>query len=286
MPQSQLEVCNRALIKIGARTTLSSVSVSGDSQEERVCANSVDLIKKSLLAVHPWNFATKRKILTPYQNVAVSNVTYVSSGLIEVTAATTGLVAGDYCTLTGVVGATGANGTFEVASVPTVSTVVRLTAPDITSSALLGTYTASDVDYIRRSPAFDYTYLYALPSDLIKVLNINPRESGAEWKIEGKKVLSDDSTLDLKYVYDVTDYTEMSIFFYESMSYALALDISREIGNDESLRAALVREFKDYVKKARFDDSVEDSVQALVVDDWVNSRNSNIATGSNIFTIR
>lgn len=271
MAQSQLEAANAALNKIGARTLLTSISVSGTTQEERAVASRIDICKRAVIRMQPWKFAMKRKKILPYQNVAVSNVTYVSSELIEVThASISTLEAGHYVTLSGIEGAVGANGAWEVTT--TSGTVTRVTAIDITSSDLLGTYTASSTDYIRISPAFEYSYLYELPTDCLRVWKIDDEIANPSWKIEGGQILSDNSSLEIRYVKDSTDYTLMDPLFYEAWATYLAWDVALELGRDMTVKDRLMEDFIKIISKARFVDATENSQTSLDAQDWTGSR--------------
>ena len=273
MAQSQLEAANGALFKLGARTVLTAVSTSGTTQEERSCANRIEICKRAVLRMHPWNYATKRKKITPYQNVAVSNVTWVSSNLIEVTHAATTYVAGNYVTLVGIEGAIEANGVWEIPSSGIISTTVtRLTTTDMTLAADLSTYSASATDYIRRSPAFGFSYLYALPSGCQRVLKINDSVASPSWVVEGGFILSNDSELEIKYIDDVTDYTLMDTLAYECLAIYLAWDLALELGRDMTVKDRLWEDLKAALSKARFADATEDSMQALQASDWTGSR--------------
>lgn len=57
---SVTEICNRALIRLGADTI---TDITEDSKEGRLCNILYNQIRKELLRSHPWNFATKRSIL-------------------------------------------------------------------------------------------------------------------------------------------------------------------------------------------------------------------------------
>jgi hypothetical protein len=55
------EICNRALIRLGA-DTITDISEQ-NSKEARLCNILYNQVRKELLRLHPWNFATKRQIL-------------------------------------------------------------------------------------------------------------------------------------------------------------------------------------------------------------------------------
>ena len=57
---SVVDICNRALIKIGADTI---TSLDEQTKEARLCNTLYDMIRKELLRSHPWNFAIKRLVL-------------------------------------------------------------------------------------------------------------------------------------------------------------------------------------------------------------------------------
>lgn len=270
MAQSALEAAQGACVKIGAN----KISALNGTDKVSVALNDrIDICKRHLLRMHPWNFAVKRDILTPFPGFAISNATLVSSELVEIThAAATGanaIAANDWVTIAGVVGATEANGTWKVASAPA-TTTTRVTARGVTS---LTTYVADTGDTIRKSPAFDLGYLYTLPSDCLRVLRIND-SCPTDYRIEAGKVAADTDELALKYIYDVSDYTTMSIDFYECLQWYLALDVSYLVTQSSQLREQLEDGFRKSLAKARFDDATEDPAEQLGADDWILARHS------------
>jgi hypothetical protein len=276
--QSDLNVSNRALGLMGANkiTALNDTT----KKEAIACNDNVDECKRELLRMHPWNFAIKRKKITPFQDIAVSNVTFVSANLIEVTHATASYAAGQYVTLTGIEGASAANGTWEIASVPN-TTTTRLTTINILDSDYLGTYTASATDYIRRSPAFDYSYLYALPGDCLRVMDLDGNDSPDSYRIESGMILSDDSSLTIRYVYDVTDYATMDALFYKCLAHYLAYNLCDHItasdGKKNELHAYLYggQGKRGILPQSRFVDATEDSITTMSANDWILARGSN-----------
>jgi hypothetical protein len=247
--------------------------------EGLACTALLEDCKKSLLRMHPWNFAVKRKKIIPFQDVAVSNVTFVSANLIEATHTATTYVAGNYVTLTGIAGAVEANGTWEVASI-TSTTITRLTTVDIDLAADLSTYEASTTDYIRRSPAFDYSYLFVLPSDCLRVVCINGDYDLDAYRIEGGFILSDEEVLEIIYVSDVTDYALMDPLFYQCLATYLAYNLCDHLtasdGKKNELHVYLYggQGKRGIMPQAKFVDGSEDSLQQMGASEWVDSRGS------------
>lgn len=270
MAQTDLECANGALTKIGASriTALAGTDHVSVTMNERL-----PICKKAVLRMHPWNFAVKRKKLRPYQTATVSNITLISAELLEVThvATTPTYAVGNWVEIKGVSGATEANGTWEVQAIPA-GTTTRVTAPGVTS---LTTYIASTADSIRRVPAFEYSYLYALPTDCLRVLRIDDMSASPRWRIEGGFILSDiDDELEIKYVYDVTDYATMDSGFYEVLQTYLAHDVAYRITQSSTLKEQMAQELRALMGKVRFDDSTEDSAEQIEASDWLVARGS------------
>lgn len=275
MPQNQLDVSNAALSKLGCRIKLAAAqvngitkpSLAGTTQEERICARRVDVCKCILLAMHPWNFAINRKNLEP-SYTTITGAT-ASSGLIRITTgSTSGLANGDRVTISGVTGTTEANGTWEISNVTTNSRF------DLVGSTFSNTYISGGK--WTKAGTFDYVYSIALPSDCIRVLRVNDSLISPQWRIEAGRMLTNDSTNYLKYIYDIgeldTAYASMNIMFYEALALYLAFDISLELGRDNQTKEQLGRDFKEILAKARFVDACEDPAEQMEANDWVASR--------------
>jgi hypothetical protein len=277
MAQSYLNVSNLALALIGAKKI---TALADTSKEAIACTDHLDAAKKALLRMHPWNFGIKRRVLTPFQNIAVSNVTFVSANLIEVTHTATTYADGNYVTLSGIEGAIEANGTWEIQDAVS-TTVTRLTTIDIPLAADLSTYSASDTDYIRRSPAFDFAYLYAMPDDCLRVLELMEDVSPDLYRVESGMILTDFSSIRIRYVRDVTVYTEMDPMFYQCLAGYLAYIICDHItGSDAKKNELHVYLYggqgkRGILPQARFVDATEDSIQQMQANDWIASRGTN-----------
>jgi len=57
MSSSSTQICNSALIKIGAELI---VSLTDNTKRAILCNHQYDIVRKKLLSSHPWNFSTKR----------------------------------------------------------------------------------------------------------------------------------------------------------------------------------------------------------------------------------
>lgn len=276
MAQNQLDVSNAALSKLGCRVRLSAAqqsgvtkpSLIGTTQEERICARRVDVCKCILLAMHPWNFAIKRKNLEPsYAAITGAASDGSSSNEVRITSNAHGLANGDRVTIKSVIGTTEANGTWVVSGVAT-------NTFDLVGSVFSNTYISGG--QWTKAGTFDFIYSIALPTDCIRILRVNDNLVSPQWKIEGGRMLTNEDTNYIKYVYDIgeldTAYASMSIMFYEALALYLAWDISLELGRDNATKEQLGRDFKEVLAKARFVDACEDPAEQMEASDWLVSR--------------
>ena len=133
---------------------------------------------------------------------------------------------------------------------------------------------AADTD----TPAWGFTKQYTLPSDCLRVLTI--LDYDADYKIEGRKILTDNSTMKILYISRVEDPNEYDELLRETLSAALAADIAYAVTSSNPTATNMYRLFQDKLKEARFVDSTEgqnlspDKGMADVIgaDTFINSR--------------
>ena len=133
---------------------------------------------------------------------------------------------------------------------------------------------AADTD----TPAWGFTKQYTLPSDCLRILTILDYDS--DYKIEGRKILTDNSTMKILYISRVEDPNEYDELLRETLSAALAADIAYAVTSSNPTATNMYRLFQDKLKEARFVDSTEgqnlspDKGMADVIgaDTFINSR--------------
>lgn len=273
MAQSNLDVSNNALYKVGAQKI---VALSDNTKEAKICNDRVDPCKKAVLRLHPWNFATKRKLLNPtWTNI--DNAANNGAGLVRVTATAHPFVTDDAITIDGVSGVS-INSTWII-------TKIDANNFDLQDSSFSGTYVSTTTDRCTLAATFDYSYSIALPTDLLRVLRINDLDAAPQWRIERRRVVTNEYPLSLEYLYDVTDYTEMDALFYECLALYLAWDICDHLTQSASKKRGLYTDLfggdgkVGILPKGRFVDATENSVEQLQATDWTGSRfNSAAAT--------
>ncbi len=133
---------------------------------------------------------------------------------------------------------------------------------------------AADTD----APAWGFSYAYTLPADCLRLLRILDYDSN--YKVEGRKILSNTSSMKILYIGRITDPNEYDESLRETLSAALGADIAFAVTSNNQTATNMYNLFQDKLKDARFVDSTEgqnvdqDLGMADVIDagSFINSR--------------
>jgi hypothetical protein len=128
------------------------------------------------------------------------------------------------------------------------------------------------------TPAWGFTTQFTLPADCLRVLTI--LDYDADYKIEGRKILTDNSTMKILYISRVTDPNEYDELLRETLSAALAADIAYAVTSSNPTASNMYKLFQDKLKDARFVDSTEGQnmnpekgmADVIGADTFINSR--------------
>jgi hypothetical protein len=105
------------------------------------------------------------------------------------------------------------------------------------------------------APAWGFSFAYTLPSDCLRLLRILDYDSN--YKVEGRKILSNTSSMKILYVSRVTDANEYDELLRETLSAALGADIAFGVTSNNQTAQNMYQLFQDKLKDARFVDSTE-----------------------------
>lgn len=128
------------------------------------------------------------------------------------------------------------------------------------------------------TPAWGFEKQYTLPSDCLRVLTIQNYESN--YKIEGRKILTNDDNVKLVYVARITDPNEMDVLLRETISAALASDLAYAITANATLQQRMADKYQDKLSEARHADASEGyntdptlgETDNILSEDFINSR--------------
>jgi len=107
------------------------------------------------------------------------------------------------------------------------------------------------------TPAFDWSYQFTLPTDpyCLRVMQLDYLD--IDFQVEGRKILTDESTINLIYLARVEDPNEWDSLLNETIAARLAADISFAMVQSTSLTANLYALYESKLSEARFTDATE-----------------------------
>ena len=105
------------------------------------------------------------------------------------------------------------------------------------------------------APAWGFSYAYTLPADCLRLLRILDYDSN--YKVEGRKILSNTSSMKILYIGRIIDPNEYDESLRETLSAALGADIAFAVTSNNQTASNMYNLFQDKLKDARFIDSTE-----------------------------
>ena len=121
------------------------------------------------------------------------------------------------------------------------------------------------------TPAFGFSTQFSLPSDYIRMIELNDREKC--YKIEKGKLLVSSDTAKLRYVQDIEDVDAFDDTFVEALAYDIAAELAFTLTQSASLAQAMYDKFLLELKDTRsFDAQDEGDIPYTPVNDWITAR--------------
>ena len=105
------------------------------------------------------------------------------------------------------------------------------------------------------APAWGFSFAYTLPADCLRLLKILDYDSN--YKVEGRKILSNTDTMKILYIGRITDPNEYDELLRETLSASLAADIAYGVTSSNPVAQNMYTLFQDKLRDARFVDSTE-----------------------------
>jgi hypothetical protein len=115
------------------------------------------------------------------------------------------------------------------------------------------------------SPVYGWAYQYQLPSDpyCLRVLALNDREDwacpGDEFKVEGRALLTDAASANIRYIFRITDPAQYDAMLYEALSAKLASKMAYAITKSQSTVKAMLEIYDGILRETRTIDGQEGS---------------------------
>ena len=126
-------------------------------------------------------------------------------------------------------------------------------------------------------PVIEYTYGYTLPSDCLRVLKVHNGTtdsiaSALDYKVEGRKIVTDEGTVYLVYVALDTDPNNYDSYLYEAVSHQLAADLAYAITNNSTLANQYMSRADERLREARFIDATENALDTIEANEFTDAR--------------
>ena len=126
-------------------------------------------------------------------------------------------------------------------------------------------------------PVVEYAKSYALPSDCLRVLKIHNGTtdsiaSDLDYKIEGKNIVTDQTTVYLVYIALDTDPNNYDTYLREAISHQLAADLAYAITNNATLANNYMTRADERLREARFIDATENSLDTVEANEFTDAR--------------
>ena len=120
-------------------------------------------------------------------------------------------------------------------------------------------------------PDWGWTYEFNLPTNPY-CLKVEKVEEDIDYAIEGRKLLSNEQTVKIKYLGRISDPNKLPSPFRECLSYYLASLFAGSIVGSAQLQTNMERKFLWAFSKAKTRDSLEGTAQKRAQGSWVEAR--------------
>ena len=126
------------------------------------------------------------------------------------------------------------------------------------------------------APIFGKTARFALPSDFIRLLPLDPEqnENTIDYQIESGFIYTNYSApLNIRYIYRLTDVNTMDSLMREALSMRLAMKLCEEVTQSNTKKDLISLDYKNLIREARKVNAIERIAQEPPTDTWVTVRN-------------
>lgn len=119
-------------------------------------------------------------------------------------------------------------------------------------------------------PDHKYSFFFQLPSDCIRVIRLNDRD--AEYRVEGNRIATDESTVEIEYIAYISDSSKYPPLFVEALAAKLGYELALSITSDDGTWDRMEKLLTLKLSKATFSDSQQGTPAPLVRNRWIEER--------------
>ena len=120
------------------------------------------------------------------------------------------------------------------------------------------------------TPLIDWKYKFTLPTDpyCLRVLDVRTvtGDIKLDFEIQGRELLTEESTIDITYIQRLEDATHFDALFYQALVYRLAWKLAYPIARSTTILQQMAQLYDAIVREARTADSQEGTPEVIEAD--------------------
>lgn len=133
------------------------------------------------------------------------------------------------------------------------------------------------------TPAFDFTNIFQMPANCLRIIAVVP--SDVIYRIEGRKILANETELWIKYINDVMEATTLDELLSEAIACYLAWDIGYPLTQSNTVVERVWKQFEAIKRQAKSVDAQEERDYEIEANTIIDSRLSGGGTLRNPETL-
>lgn len=106
-------------------------------------------------------------------------------------------------------------------------------------------------------PAFDWTYAFQLPGDVLRVWTVGRDDEAPEWAIEDGNVVMDEAICYMRYIRQLTDVSKYDSLLTLAMTSGMKAVLAYPITKSQSQQDAAIKLHEFHLRMARTVDGME-----------------------------
>ena len=124
------------------------------------------------------------------------------------------------------------------------------------------------------APTFGFSNAFALPADFVRLIQLEDQSD--DFRIEnttdGRVVVSDNNSVNLVYIFRLTDVVKMDELLKQAIAARLAWEFAYKLTGDRNLRNDMAAEYQRVLAEAAHVDALEAPVETIQPSEWVEAR--------------
>ena len=110
---------------------------------------------------------------------------------------------------------------------------------------------------LSETPAFGWAYYHQLPADCLRVADVFSGDTRIDHAVEGRRLMTDVSSVNLIFLKRVTDPNELDVLFISAYTARIAAELALPISGSNTVATAMWAAYDKKVTEARTIDSQE-----------------------------